>query len=621
MHVIPYRSVRFTGGYWQWRQQCNREITLPAVYERFRETGRFAALECNPEYAPGQKPHIFWDSDIAKWIESTAYCLQEKRDPALEKLVDDAVAALLRNQWADGYINSYFTAIDPENRFVNRDWHELYCAGHLMEAAAAYYEVTGKDAFLRAMCKYADYIEQVFFVQDNAEFGTCGHEEIELALIRLYHCTEQERYLHLSQAFVERRGRDARDADFQEQYWAHASYNQSHLPVREQKTAEGHSVRALYLFCAMADIALETKDDSLLDACETLFDNITEKRMYITGGIGSSHIGEAFTIDYDLPNATAYAETCAAIALVLFSRRMYALRADGRYADTAERALYNGVLSGLSLDGRSFFYENPLEVNPALHGRDRSVKNNKTRYPILRRKEVFDCSCCPPNLTRLIASWGDFFYTHTEDTLFIHHYAQSEATFQIAERAVSVTQETNYPLDGAVFLRIEGMQGKTAALRIPGWCEQFALLTDGAELPLKPVRGYVYLPCETPLVTLELRLGMSPRLWQANPAVQENAGRAALTRGPLVYCLEQADNGALLRSLAVDTTLDCTLEYDETIHAPVIHAPGWRYKAPGDALYAPYANDWQPQKLTFIPYYAFANRSEGEMLAWVQVRH
>ena len=612
--TVPYSAVRFTGGLWQHRQQQNQSVTMPAVHARFSDTGRFAALACQADYSEDKKPHIFWDSDVAKWLEAAAYILKQTPDAWLEDVADECAALIEKNQGADGYFNSYFQVVDPDMRFENRDAHELYCAGHLIEAAVAYYEATGKDTLLRCMCRYADYIEKVFKIENSAEFVTCGHEEIELALVRLYRCTGEKRYLALAQYFVEQRGRNGKDLQVA---WMEPSYGQSHLPVREQTTAEGHSVRAMYLYCAMADLALETGDDTLLAALQTLFANVTEKRMYITGGIGSSPAGEAFTIDYDLPNMTAYAETCAAIGLALLARRMSALEADGRYADTAEKAIYNGVYSGLSLNGRAFFYENPLEVNPALHGRDASVKSGKTRYPILERREVFDCSCCPPNLTRFTASFGEFLYTKTADTLLVHHYAHSSAALDLGGAAVEISQETEYPNDGAVKLTVKGMTGKTLALRIPGWCEKYMLVVDGAQVRTAPQKGYVYLPISAEACEILLKLTMTPQLIMANPAVGENAGHVALTRGPLVYCLEEADNGKNLRSLAVKADSAWKLQYDEGMRANAILAEGTA-PLPMDALYAAYSPSREDKPLRFIPYNAFANRSVGEMLVWVQ---
>jgi DUF1680 family protein len=271
------------------------------------------------------------------------------------------------------------------------------------------------------MRKYADYIERVFMIEQSAAFATPGHEEIELALVRLWRCTGEERYLRLSEFFVNQRGCNPKDKPI----GGEPRYAQDHLPAREQTTAEGHAVRAMYLYCAMADLAGELRDEGLLKACRALFGNITQKRMYVTGGMGSTYRGEAFTIDYDLPNETAYAETCAAIGLALFCRRMSALEPDSRYADAAERAIYNGLLSGVSEDGTAFFYENPLEIHPALRQKDTARPGGQERFPLTRRQKIFSCSCCPPNITRFVASFGDFLFARDADTLYVHHYAHA----------------------------------------------------------------------------------------------------------------------------------------------------------------------------------------------------
>lgn len=594
---ISYHGITVTGGFWQEMQTRNREATMPAVLARFRETGRMDAFRCASEWPQGKKPHFFWDSDVAKWIESAAYLLQKQKDPVLERDVEEIIACIEQNQGEDGYFNIFFTAVAPEQRWQNRDWHELYCAGHLIEAAVAYYEATGRRCLLDCMLKYAAYIEQVFMIKGSAAFRTPGHEEIELALMRLYRCTQDARWLRLSRWFVEQRGRNAEEAAAMPD-WQRPSYNQSHLPVREQTTAEGHAVRAMYLYCAMADQALACEDQSMADACRTLFDNITNKRMYITGGIGSSHCGEAFTVDYDLGNESAYSETCAAIGLALFARRMSALEPDARYADIAERAIYNGALSGLSQDGTAFFYENPLELHPLLRHKDASV-NSSERFPITQRKAVFDCSCCPPNLTRFIASFADFLFTQDERTLYVHHYA--------SVCGPGIEMHTEYPRTGEVSLRLRGMQGKRAALRIPGWCGDFWCSAAGTL-----ERGYYCVDITEDDITLELRLAMPVQLIYAHTRVYENIGRAAVVRGPVVYCLEEADNGANLRALSIAPDAAFSGGYD------MLECGGTRLMEPDD-LYSTTPPARQPQRLRFTPYHCFANRGESEMAVWVRV--
>jgi len=597
MNIISYRDIDINGGFWAELQTRNRGATMPTVLERFRETGRLDAARCEKSWPEGKRPHFFWDSDIAKWMEAAAYILQKGPDILLEQATEELIACIEENQWDDGYYNIYYTAVEPEGRWQNRDHHELYCAGHLIEAAVAYYEATGRDRFLNCMLKFAAHIEKTFMIDGTAAFQTPGHEEIELALVRLYHCTGDERWLHLSRWFVERRGRNQAEIDAMPS-WHRPSYNQSHLPVEQQRIAEGHCVRALYLYCAMADLARERGDAALRAACEALFENITQKRMYITGGVGASHRGEAFTLDYDLPNETAYAETCAAIALALFCRRMSTMDPDARYADAAERAIYNGLLSGVSEDGMAFFYENPLEVHPELRHKDTSVVEGE-RFPITRRQRMFTCACCPPNLARFVASFADFLFTQDKTTLYAHHYA--------CARANGIEMATQYPRDGKISLRLRGMAGKRAALRIPGWCDDFHCGVAGVL-----DRGYYYIEIPDEDFSLELTLEMPARLVYAHPRAYETIGRAAVTRGPMVYCMESVDNGENLRALSIAPDAVFSGGFD------ALECGGLRLRDQ-KALYSANLPQCVPQRLRFIPYYRFANREESEMAVWIRV--
>jgi len=597
MTSISYRDINITGGFWQQLQQRNKNITMPAIQRQFTETGRFAALDFSTPWAEGKKPHIFWDSDLGKWIESVAYILQKGPAPELEQAVEAAIALIEKHQDEDGYYNIYFTVVEPEKRWQNRSDHELYCAGHLMEAAVAYYEATGRDKLLRCMMKYADYIEQVFVKEQNTAFVTCGHEEIELALVRLYRCTGEERYLRLSEFFVDQRG--ANDKDHAPYHGTDHKYCQSHLPVREQREAVGHSVRAMYLYCAMADLAAENNDKALWEACKKLFENTVQKRMYVTGGIGSTHHGEAFTVDYDLPNETAYAETCAAIGLALFARRMSAIEPDNRYADVAELAIYNGLLPGLSEDGTAFFYENPLEIHPQLRTKNTCTKGND-RYPITQRQQMFDCMCCPPNFTRLIASFGDFLFAENDDTLYVHHYAHASTD--------QIELTTEYPREGNISLRLRNMAGKRVALRIPGWCENYNCSVSG-ELD----RGYYYINTDSDDFVVFLSFEMPVRLVFANAKVYENIDRVAVMRGPVVYCMEALDNGKNLRALSIAPEAEFTGEFDH------LECDGFRLQE-DETLYSAMPPKKIAQRLRWIPYYRFANREESEMAVWVRMK-
>ncbi|MBQ3150244.1 MAG: glycoside hydrolase family 127 protein [Clostridia bacterium] len=601
---IGFSDINITGGFWYNRQKINREITLDSVRHQFEKTGRFHAFDYAWKEGEPNKPHIFWDSDIAKWLESAAFILHKNPDEKLMSYVESVIDCLERNIGDDGYFNSYFDVVEPGARWTRRNDHELYCAGHLIEAAVAYYYATGKDRFLKLMCRYADYIEKVFKIEKSAAFATPGHEELELALVKLYLCTKNERYLTLSEFFIDNRGLGTPKDYFS--YQARI-YAQDHLPVREQTTAEGHCVRACYLYSAMADIAKLCDDEALFNACDTIFDNISRKRMYITGGIGSTHNGERFTGDFDLPNATAYAETCAAISLAMFCGRMSLCNPDSKYADIAETALYNGTISGISLDGKRFFYENPLEINLSER---RATATVSKHVPISQRVEVFGCSCCPPNVTRFIASIADYIYSLNDDTLFVHQYMQSEAAFGDAK----LTMETDYPFDGRINLHIEGMAGKTVAVRIPSWCTDFSI---SEEYEIR--KGYAFVKITDDSFTLNIDLPMQAKWYEALPKVWEDAGKIALKKGPIVYCAEGVDNENIFASF-VDIFESIEEGFDDSIGVPTLTASGYLKSACEcctPLLYRPVKGDYRPIKMRFIPYYAFANRGESDMAVWV----
>lgn len=608
MKNLDFSTVTITGGFWQYRQKLNRQVTIPAVYHQFDQTGRIEAFRFNWKPGMPKKPHFFWDSDVAKWMESAAYILHKSPDSSLENQIEALIDQIEAHQEPDGYFNIYYTVCEPEKRFTDRRGHELYCAGHLIEAAVAYYHATGKDRFLKIMCRYADLIDRVFRIEQSAAFATPGHPEIELALVRLYHATQNERYLKLSQFFIDARcnDKDGFDNETIRNDPKMATYSQDHLPLRAQTTAEGHAVRACYLYTAMADIAKETGDTALLNACKKIFENIIRKRMYITGGIGSAAAQERFTYDYDLPNLLAYSETCAAIALVFFAHRMAAIEENAVYADIIERILFNGFLSATSLSGDSFFYENPLEIDPQLSHRDHPKIKRAVEYPQTTRAKVFTCSCCPPNITRFVATLGDYIYSANGDTVYINQFIESEATFD----NISIKQTTAFPNKGDVKISVSG--SKVVAIRIPSWCTSFTLNQHYVQR-----NGFAVI--ENPDGDILLSMNMTPFLVMANPKVRENVGRVALQRGPVVYCLEGIDNGEDLRTLYIDKQCNTETEDSDMFRMPIIYAKGWRRVSSG-ALYAPLSENFVETTLKFIPYYGFANRGETEMLVYVNYR-
>jgi len=607
MKQIPFYNTRIEGCFWGDKQRVSREVTVNAVYDRFKETKRFEAMKCDKEQQEreGWRPHIFWDSDAAKWIEGAAYTLEYEKNKRFEDKIDELVDIMCNSQLENGYYNAYFNVYETDKRFVTRDCHELYCLGHLIEAAVAYYHATGKDKLLGLVERYVDHVIKVFVEEKTAKFMTPGHEEIELALVKLYRLTGKQKYLDLSKFFIDNRGNNELDiAGLRD--WMTNRYAQDHLPVREQTTAEGHSVRAMYLYMAMADLALECGDEELFKACDTIFHNVAEKRMYVTGGIGSSCIGEAFTVDYDLKNEPAYTETCATLALSLFCQRLSKIKPSGIYGDIAEQAMYNGSISGVSIKGDEFFYENPLTIDLADHNKNPATKQ-KERYPITQRVKVFGCSCCPPNILRYINSIGDFLYTEDDDTLYVHHYMNSSTEFD----GKKIRQNTLYPSDGKVKLTVKGNY-KKIAVRVPGWCEKF---DASASYIIKD--GYAYFDATE---VIDLDFNMAPRFVVSAPAVHENAGKTALMLGPVVYCVEKVDNNCDIFGLCVNTDTVFDVQPDNYFSLPTITVDGYAKVHNGNLYSNVNAVKYEARKIKFIPYYGMENRGETDMLVWIPIK-
>jgi DUF1680 family protein len=613
---VPFTQVRVADRFWTPRIDVNREVTLRAEYKQLKETGRIDVFDLTWKEGMTPVPHQFWDSDVAKWVEAVAYSLADHPDPDLEALLDEVIAKIAGAQQPDGYLNTYFTLVKPQERFKHLSWsHELYSAGHLMEAAVAHFQATGKRTLLDVMTRYADYIDSYF--GPGKTFGSDGHEEIELALVKLYHATGEERYLRLCEFFVNARGQHP--GIFEEEWGGKQqaagrdrSYCQDHLPVREMSEVTGHAVRAMYLYCGMADLANETGDEGLLHACERLWDHLTLKNMYLTGGIGSTRANEGFTRDYDLPNETAYCETCAAIGLVFWAHRLLQFDADGRYADTLERALYNGVISGVSLDGSKFFYVNPLESSGDHH-----------------RQDWFGCACCPPNIARILASLPGYLYSLAGGAeakeLYVHLYAAGTATLELAGQKVTVTQETDYPWDGTVKIRLQPEQPARFALslRIPGWCKGARLTVDGEEIALKVRKGYVRVSRRwTGSEVVELTLPMPVERVEAHPEVKADSGCVALQRGPVVYCLESADNAFPLQEVVLPAEAEFKTAFRKNLLGGVVvleaealvgDTGGWKKQ-----LYRPSATTYKRRKITAVPYCVWDNREPGAMRVWLR---
>ena len=564
---------------------------------------------------------VFQDSDVAKWLEGVAYTLTIRPDADLEKRADAVIDIIARAQQPDGYLNTYFTIKEPEHRYQNLlECHELYCAGHMMEAAVAYYDATGKDALLKVMERMADNIAA--HIGPGKIEGVPGHPEVEIGLMRMYHTTGKEQYRDMAQYFIDRRGQDPDwfQKERQNRDWEHypmnpadTKYNQSFAPVRQQKSAEGHAVRAVYLYTAMADLAASIGDESLLLACETLWENIVQKRMYVTGAIGSTVEGEAFTIDYDLPNDTAYAETCASIGMVFFGKQMLDITLDGKYADIIELELYNGILSGMQLDGQRFFYVNPLEVNPGVSG----VLYGH-RHVLPQRPGWYACACCPTNTVRLITSLGQYVFSENSQCVFANLFIGGD--YDLDKARIQV--ESQYPWQGDITYRIQP-KAETAfslALRIPRFAKELKITVNGEPWQAVPEKGYAYLSrgwAQGDVV--QVHFDMPVRRIYANPAVRANAGRVALMRGPLVYCLEGIDNSAPLQALHLPRSSGFALH-----PAPegvlkgnlLLTAQGLRY-VDRPVLYSDEPPRQEPVTLTAVPYYAWGNRGLNQMLVWI----
>ena len=627
---VSLEHVIIEEGFWGERLRVNREITLPIEYKQCKVTGRIDAFKL--DWKPGDRasPHIFWDSDLAKWIEAASYSIATNPDPKLENRLNQVIDLVVSAQQEDGYLNVHFTVVAPGKRWLNlRDEHELYCAGHLMEAAVAHYQATGKRKLLDAMCRYADYIGSVFGRAHGKKRGYPGHEEIELALVKLYRTTGARTYLDLAKYFIDERGRtppffdkEAKQRGEPSSGRKHGGYDslQAHAPVKEQKTAEGHAVRACYLYAGMADVAAETEDKKLLTACRTLWSNIVETRMYIHGGIGSTRFGERFTLDYDLPNEDAYAETCAAIALVFFAHRMLQIEPDRQYSDVMERALYNGVISGVSLDGKRFFYDNYLASFPGIH----TFTGQKS--PV--RQKWFGCACCPPNIARLLASFGQYVYSQSESSIFVHLFADGEVTLHVRRQEVKLVQQTQYPWSETVKILVSPAAPVTftLAIRIPGWCKdaRVTVNSDPVAIDAHIRKGYLKLRrIWKKGDTVELRLAMPVERMEAHPSVRHDCGRIALQRGPVVYCLEETDNGKDLNDVIFPGNSKLVVKKRSSglfKGIPVISGKAFRRDKGGwqGTLYRATLSRHLPCGLVAIPYFMWANRGEGEMVVWIR---
>jgi DUF1680 family protein len=643
---IDYANVEITDEFWAPRIEKVRSVAMPHTFIQLQQTGRIDALKLLWKKGMPNQPHIFWDSDVAKWLESAAILLRTKNDADLSKKLDDVVNLVIAAQQPDGYINSHFTVVNPEKRWTHlRDHHELYCAGHLMEAAAEHYTATKDPKFLTAMSKYTDLIIKTFGREPGKKRGYPGHPEIELALFKMYKVTGDKKYLQLSQYFVDERGADpdyyieeaiARGEKVQGYMddmnpnetllgrpGRSGMYYMNHLPIREMDEVVGHAVRMFYLLTGAADVAIETEDRELLDAMYRLWEDTIKHKMYLTGGIGSARQNEGFEKAYILPNADAYCETCAAIALVFFNHRLLQIDCDGKFADIIERALYNGILSSYSLGGDEFFYENPLAVLPARKG--------------FKRDKWFGCSCCPNNFTRLMGSLGQYMYSVGKNEVAIHQYIQSRTNIPFRSGELVFNQKSKYPWEGDIEIAINGSNSQMFAsemalkLRIPGWCRKYTITvikTDGSTIKIEPSeldRGYITIIRKWNAgESVRLHLEIPVERVYAHPKVLSNIGRVALQRGPIVYCIEEADNGQNLDGIFLPrTSLIKTEITNQFLPGTVILTMQAEAVSPErmpETLY--YIKDQitplQVKEIIAIPYCFWNNRGAGEMEVWIR---
>ena len=611
---VPLWDVDLHDGFWKDRYDLNKDVSIQSVRDRFEDSGRNDALRFN-FLKTGKKPHHFYDSDVAKWIESVAYIMEKDRASMKEHeaLIDELVDCMEAAQRENGYLNSYFQQIDPENIFTVRDKHELYCMGHIMEAAVAYYHATGKDKLLRIAERMCDCIWDAFFEKKTAAFMTPGHEEVELALFRLYECTGKERYREMAEGFLTRRGQEGiPDMDNRPN-----TYAQDDSDIYSVTDVQGHSVRALYLYCGATDMALHAKDAELQKSMKRVFRDLVDHKMYITGGLGSTFVNEGFTVAYDLPNAEAYSESCAAIALALFAMRMRRMERNAEYGDVIERVLYNNGLSSTSQSGKEFFYTNPLEIRTGENRRSKIYhRGHKCYAPLRERVEVFNCSCCPPNINRFFAFLPELICVDGDDGACLEQYIASSVHTKFG----TVSIQGDYAVSGKVSVSSTDYKCDTILLRMPAWSKRVSVKKNGEVIDVSVADGYLQIPVTSQFV-IELDFYITPRLIAANPNVAANAGRAALCYGPVVYCLEGVDNGADLNRISITSEAIKDARISSDFHGLCsIETEGYR-DADQNALYFDLSEvHSEKTSLKWIPYYAFANRGASDMLVWVRVK-
>lgn len=621
----PALSAAVTGGLWAERRRVNREVSVPGGWDRLHEAGNFHNLELAAGLTSGDYVNDlpFLDSDLYKWMEAIGWTLADpdltsSDKERLQSFLDASWTLLAKVQEPDGYLDSNFQVRHPGERFADLRWgHELYCAGHLIQAAVALHRTSGDERILEVARKFADLVAKSFGTDEDQVDGVCGHPEIEMALVELYRETGEHAYLDSAAYFVDRRGHGLLGADrFGRHYW------QDHLPVREATSVEGHSVRQLYLLAGVADLYVEAGDETLREAAVRLWHEMVATRTYITGGIGSHHSDEAFGDPYELPNERSYCETCAAIASIMFSWRMLLITGEARYADLMERTLYNGFLAGLSLDGQKYIYANPLQVREG-----HVARGNDGDYS---RRAWFRCACCPPNVMRTLASLEHYVVVSNSDEVRVHQYIEGTYAAAVGRGEARLRVETRYPWQGRVRIVVESTPGGAWGLgvRAPQWVGDIAARVNGADVSADSRDGWLTISREWgPGDELVVDLPLDVRFTRADPRVDADRGSVAIERGPLVYCLEAVDNrGQRLDDIAIDTSSAPVAESNAELLGGVItvQARGVRGTRAQDSTWWPYSNlepdpDSESDRLTLtaVPYFTWGNREAGAMRIWV----
>jgi DUF1680 family protein len=607
---VPFTDVTIADSFWAPRRETNRVASIPVNLANLEKAKNLENLRLAARHeTKGYTGPVFMDSDVYKALEAASYSLATHPDPALDKQLDEIIAILAAAQQPDGYLNSYYTVKEPGHRWTNlRDNHELYCAGHMFEAAVAHFQATGKRNFLDVATRYANYIDSVFGSGPGKRMGYPGHPEIELALVKLWRATGERRYFELARFFIENRGRKF----FAEEHHTplekyDGTYWQDDVPIFDHKAIKGHAVRATYLLSGVADVMGETGDERLANMTQRVWENTVLRNMYVTGGIGPSAHNEGFTTDYDLPNLSAYQETCASVALAQWNLRLALLYANAKYADTFECSLYNGSLAGVSLDGKRFFYVNPLASRGDHH-----------------RAGWFGCACCPPNEARTLASLGGYAYGASDSDFYVNLYIQGSVQTAVGGQKVKLDVKTEYPWDGEVILRPEVSTPTKFGLwlRVPAWCEGATVAVNGKRVSEPRMeRGYYVMEHDWRKGdVLKLELPMPVRRIAANPHVRADAGLVALQRGPLVYCVEACDQKDPVSALSLPPNAEFKAVREPKLLGGIVALRGFAEATPSgewnQKLYRPTPAKRRVE-LTAIPYYAWDNRAACEMAVWL----